>query len=336
MDKKEIDLIVLWRAVWAKRKRLLLYGLLGLGVGMVVAVSIPQQYAATIKLAIEDSPKSRSGSMGALAGMMGLNVDAAGGVDGINSDIYPEIIASTPFLMELADLRFAFEGDSITVAEFILEHQKKPWWSHVLSAPSTLWGAMFAQPDTTTVRFNRDKQQAFRYVLASKIVAGPDKKTGVYTVVVTTQNRAATTVLSEHMVDVLQDYMTRYKTGKARLDLEGKQKMYAEAKQAYYAADSLYALAVDRNRNLISESARIKLERLKNEQTLAYSIYQQLATQVETAKLKLQEDTPIATVIEPVYTPHQPVSPNKTMIIVGFMLVFVLVGAGVYVVKAIK
>ncbi len=67
-EEMEIDLLELAMTLWKKRKKLAVWSACGAVFGLVVAFSIPKEYATSVKLAPEvaDS-KGGGGSLGALA-----------------------------------------------------------------------------------------------------------------------------------------------------------------------------------------------------------------------------------------------------------------------------
>lgn len=62
-----------------------------------------------------------------------------------------------------------------------------------------------------------------------------------------------------------------------------------------------------------------------NEMNLAYNVYNQLAQQLQMSKAKVQEITPVYTVVQPATVPLKPAKPNKIMILIGFIF---LAGVG--------
>lgn len=72
-------------------------------------------------------------------------------------------------------------------------------------------------------------------------------------------------------------------------------------------------------------SVRTEQERLQNEMSLAYGVYNQVAQQLQMAKAKVQEITPVYTVVQPATVPLKPAKPNKIMILIGFVF---LAGVG--------
>ncbi|MEG1934714.1 MAG: hypothetical protein RR141_01875 [Rikenellaceae bacterium] len=178
-------------------------------------------------------------------------------------------------------------------------------------------------------------QLAYIGSLKKLIKMETDKKTNVISIKVTMQDPLIAAVIADSLVAKLQLYMTDYRTSKARADLKNNEIMLLEAKDKYYKLDSAYATAQDRNRNLAMKSAQVMLERLSNEKDLAFSIYQQIATQVEMGRIKVQEDTPIATIIEPTSVSLSAASPNKKIIMIAFLFLGVFAAVGIITVKFI-
>ena len=117
----------------------------------------------------------------------------------------------------------------------------------------------------------------------------------------------------------LQTYVTDYRTNKARNDLKFTQQLYDEAQHDYYAAQQRYARYMDANQNVVRRAVRTEQERLQNEMTLAYNIYNQMAQQLQVAKAKVQESTPVYAVVQPASVPLEAAKPSKTMVLAGFV-----------------
>lgn len=74
---------------------------------------------------------------------------------------------------------------------------------------------------------------------------------------------------------------------------------------------------MDQNQALSRKSFRTEQERLQNEMSLAYSLYNQTAQQLQLARAKVQESTPVYAVVQPATVPLKPSKPSKIMILVG-------------------
>ena len=64
---------------------------------------------------------------------------------------------------------------------------------------------------------------------------------------------------------------------------------------------------------------------MKNEMTLTFNVYNTLAQKLEQDKLRVQEETPVYTVIEPATVPLKASSPKKALILVGFVFLALFV-----------
>lgn len=341
--EKEIDLIELLRAVWAQKRKLCKWGAVGLVAGIVIAVSIPKEYKTVVQIAPEGTVQEGQGQMSGIAAMMGVNIGGAA-TAGVTEKIYPEIVKSTPFLLEFANIEVQNKDkQKMSLFNYLDTGQKAAWWSYVISAPMDAIGwtrGLFSEDKSEKIAidsidmFNLSEElRNFAGTLSSRIQVEADKKTSIYKVSAKMQDPLISAVVADSLVSKLQRYMTSYRTSKARADLEMNQKMLDEAQQQYYAADEIYASSVDKNQNLIMQSAKVKVERLKNERDLAFTVYEQLATQVEMSKVKLQEETIIATIIEPASVPLLPDSPNKKLIVIAFAFLAVFAAMGAVVVK---
>lgn len=103
---------------------------------------------------------------------------------------------------------------------------------------------------------------------------------------------------------------------------------FEESKGQYFNAQKRYAIFVDQNKNIVKESVKIEQDRLDNEMNLAFGVYNATAQQLETAKLKVQEQTPCVTVIEPASVPLRKSKPRKMNILFGFIFLGIVGSAG--------
>lgn len=334
-EEQEIDLIELAKKVWAERK--LVFKACGYAalIGLVVAFSIPREYSTSVTLAPESTGKTSGGSMGALDAMVGINMGSSVGEDALYPDLYPDIVSSTPFLTELFDVKVKDDKEKVdtTLYVYLDEHQRAPWWGAIISAPFKVLGwtiSLFKDDEVegtgTLDPFRLTKDEAdIAEALSKRIAVSVDKKTGVTTLTVTMQDPLISASLTDTVMHRLQNYITEYRTNKARHDLAFTEKLYTEAKANYTDAQSKYASFVDANQNIILLSYRAEQERLQNEMSLAYNVYTQVAQQLQMAKAKVQEITPVYTVVQPATVPLRPSKPSKPMILIGFVF---LAGVG--------
>lgn len=328
-DEQEIDLLELAMKLWDQKKKICIWCLAGAIIGIIIAFSIPREYTTDVKLAPELGNNQKiSGGLGAMAAMVGLNGNAQSGSDAVNPTLYPDVVSSVPFLVGLFNVPVDdIEGDKkITLQEYMEDEIRSPWWSAIISLPFKLIEAMTSSDDdeadpnkpTDTFRLTKQEDKIVK-ALQERISASVDTKTAVITISVMMQDPLISAIIADTVVNRLQEYITDYRTNKARKDLAYAELLNKEAQDNYYKAQQKYADYLDRNNGVILHSAQTTRERLQNEATLAFNLYNQTAQQVQMAKAKVQENTPVYAIVTPPTVPMKPSAPRKVLILVGFV-----------------
>lgn len=328
--------------IWNCKRMILRNAFYGLVVGVIIAFSIPKEYLTTVRMASESSSLNASGNVGALAAMAGFNLPNST-KDGLTPLLYPDIVSSTPFLEEFKDL-YVIELnalDSIPLYSYLIENQKIAWWFYVIKSPFMLIDvfkeAMFKKDSDDTwnsFHLNSD-QKNFLDILSERIIVTEDKVTGVISLSVKMQDPMVSAVLADSSVRKLQKYMINYKTEKSRIDLKYSEKLLNEATIRYNNAKIQLARFLDTNKNIVLASHLVEKENLENEVSLSFSVYSNLAQQVELAKAKVQQDTPVLTILEPSIVPLKAFSPNKIVVVLSCLFLFVVATLGYIIIRDI-
>lgn len=337
--EQEIDLLELLQKLWAGRRLILKWCAVGAIVGLVIAFSIPKEYTTTVKLAPEiQGNKSNLGGLGSLASMAGINMGSMNSTDAVYPELYPDIVQSIPFMTALFDVQLTdAEGEqSWPVSKYVSEELRSPWWSTVLGFPFKVLGwfkELFTQDEPATndrvdpFRLTKEEDEIVK-ALQGRITASVDTKTQIVSLSVTMQDPLVSAMLTDTVMRNLQNYITEYRTNKARNDLAFTQHLFDEAQKKYYEAQQRYAQYVDQNQGIVRRSFRTEQERLQNEMDLAFNLYNQTAQQLQMAKAKVQESTPVYAVVQPATVPLKASKPSKLIIIVGFVFLAGIVAAG--------
>ena len=171
--------------------------------------------------------------------------------------------------------------------------------------------------------FHLTAQQMGQVGAVKGIIKIGSGKTGMTTVSVSVQDPLVAAMMVDTVLVKLQKYITTYKTTKAQEDCNSLEQLFKQRKEEYYAAQEKYAIFSDANQGVIKQSVRIEQERLQNEQNLAFQLYSQVATQLELAKAKLQEEKPYFAILEPARVPLYPSGTSKKIIIAGLIFLAV-------------
>lgn len=333
--KQEVDVIDVLRKLWCGRLFLIRWGVVGIVVGLVIAFSIPKEYTTVVKLAPElNNGQSALRGLSAMASMAGVELGDGASADAVSPELYPEIVQSVPFMTELFDVVVTdCSGNTVlSVADYVEDALREPWWSWLMKWPKQAVGwcvGLFAKEqaarectDGTKVDpfFLTDTQNRVVQQLQDRVRVSVDTKTQVVSLSVTMQDPLVSATLTDTVVRNLQDYVTQYRTNKARHDLEFTQQLYDEARQSYYASQQRYARYMDRNQGVVRRTSRTEQERLSNEAALAFELYNQMAQQLQLARAKVQEMTPVYVVLQPATVPLRASKPSKILILIGCVM----------------
>ena len=156
-----------------------------------------------------------------------------------------------------------------------------------------------------------------------KVVCDVDKKTMVITINVTDQDPLIAATMADSVQRRLQNFITDYRTKKAKVDLEYSRKLFKEAKARYDKARQLYANFSDANQDIVLESVRSKQTDLENEMQLQFNNYNMIAQQLQMAEAKVQEETPAFTTLQSATVPIKKSGPARSkMVLILLFLAF--------------
>lgn len=339
--KPEIDWQRLIQKIKSSRKLILIVCGIGTVIGIVIGSGIPKEYTASIFLVPESSRRSTSAGISVLSDMVDADMNSSSSTerDAIYSVLYPDIIKSTPFLVRLFEVKVRELKDSsaIPLSQYLKERQKSPWWSAITSAPSRLmgWGISLFSEKSKKEEASREidifrltrEEAGMAGAVASRIGIDIQKMSirRSVTISVTMQDPLVATIVADTVLAHLKEYVTAYRTGKARRILKYTEELRKEAQAEFRAAQKKYTRYADANRGLARMASRAELARLQNEMKLALSAYNRTELQVQAAQARVEKVTPVLAVIQPAIVPLAPSKPRKMIILLECVL---LAGAG--------
>lgn len=335
-ENQEIDLIALFRKLYINRKNI--YKAVGIGIaaGIIIGFSLPRTYQVDVNLSPE-SGVSATGGLSGIASMFGLGSASAGfGEDALTFNMFPEIVKTNPFALEMLQIPIQTQkGDSIILYDY-LDTEKKSWWGYAMGAPGMLIGgikSLFKEEQKDSIKaidpFRLTPEQSGRIGMLKKILeVKTDKKNNMTKVTVSLQDPLAAAIVADSAVHKLQEYITDYRTRKAKQDYDFQLSLCKQYKKEYFEAQQKYAKFADANRNVILQAVTSEKDRLQKNLSLAEQIYSQSMGQLQVLRGKVQEAKPVFAVVEPATVPLAPASPKKMLIIIAFaFLAFVLESA---------
>ncbi len=332
-----IDLRVVMSKIWKNRK--LFYKTLPIAfvLSCVYIFSIPRYYTSDVKLAPELDNGIGGGTLGDIASSLGFDISTAQTSDAISPLLYPDLMEDNKFVTNLFNIQVTNKDGDIkdSYYNYLKKHQKKAWWMYPIG-----WiKKMFSEDDNGQGAKGKldpyhlsKKDDNIAKKIRDNIKLSIDKKTGVITINATDQDPIICKTLGDSIMTRLQDFITDYRTNKARIDVEYYKKLTAETKQEYEKARQRYGSYADANMDIVLESYRSKRDDLENDMQLKFNAYSTMNTQLQAAMAKVQERTPAFTVVKGAAVPVKPAGP-KRMIFVAGMLILTFIGTAFYLVR---
>lgn len=343
----EIDLIELIQFVWSKRVSILKIVTLFMILGLLFAITARVEYEASCKLLPESEEMNTPnlGGLSGLAGMAGIDLNSISSSGVMSPEMYPELVKSTPFIFSLLNQPIPFEKLDTTLTslvyfkDYIKVTPLEYIGEYTIGLPGNIKSLFRDDKETVAsnygfVRFTKQDWDLIE-VLSDRIYINVDETTGAIIIRSEMPDPVAAAVIANNLVNELTIKITNYKIEKAQQNLDFTLNRFEEAKSEYNSKQNNLARFTDRNRNITNPIVQIEKERLQNELDVAFEVYKSLATQLEQAKIKVEEKTPIFTVLEPIKIPVEKSKPKRILILVISAIVGGFVSIIIFLTKAI-
>lgn len=328
---KQIDVLAIAKEMKKHKKQYLIALPVTFVLSCLLILCVPRYYTSTAKLAPEISSFSSS-SLGDIASSFGFDIggNSANG-DAIFPELYPELIESNDFMVGMFDVKVKSKDGSIntTYYDYLATKRQTPWWTKAYNSVKQL----FDTPDSTPVSKNGKvnpfqltrRQDQIARLMSKNIKCDIDKKNYVISITVEDQDPLICATLADTVQTKLQDFITAYRTKKAKKDLEYYKKLSSDAKSKYERIRQLYGSYSDANQDVVLESYRLKANDMENEMQLLYNTYTSLQAQVQQAQAKLLMQTPAFTTLQSASVPLKPAGPKRMLFVLGMTFIAFIV-----------
>ncbi len=316
-------------------------------ISCLIVLPKPRYYTSSVMLAPEVVNEDAAGGLASLASSFGFNIGGAAS-DAIYPMLYPDLFESPQFIFELLKIRVAFtteEGVSMETDyyTYLKKYQKQNWLTKPFLTLIAKIKSLIS-PDKVGIAVDRadllnpytltKKDFEIIEMVGEMIVCSVDKKTDVTTITVIDQDPLLSALMADSVRCQLQRYITDLRTAKARKDVAYYQALVDSTYREYEAAVALYAGYADAHQSSQRQIYKTEVEKLENDARIKYETYNSMMVQLTASKAKLQDKTPVFTVLKTAVAPVKPAGP-KRMIFVAVMLFLTFVGTTLYVLRDI-
>lgn len=342
---KEMNYLELIRKTFSYKRRLLIFTLAGLILGILIAFTSPKEYTSSSLVILEELDRGgQLGQMGALAGLAGISLPQMQDEQTVlSSELFPDVIHSRDFLLGIMKESFYFhtKGKEMTLEEYYMDEKPgnivKKTVSFILSIPARIIGLFSSEEVVVTDdQSGNDEAAVVPYVsvssseiftmnqLKERILI--DNKMKLIELEVTMPEALIAAKVNAMVFKKLIEYTTEYKTAKQKVSLEFIEERVKESEDKFLQAQMKLASYRDSNQGIVSRRAMTKEEQLEFEFDIAFNIYNSMKQELEQAAIQLKKDTPIFTVMEKASIPLGPSKPNKPLILIFCLFLGFLIG----------
>ena len=335
-EEKEITLIDLinklkgaFSFLWQKKKVLLIVGAFGGILGLFYAVLKPVEYNSEVTFIVESPSKSGGlGSLGGLASTFGIG-GLSGGDGGLFDNqtnlmkyLKSETILESVLLSEL-------EHSGKTFAQWFLQTYE---WKKKWSDSKILSGINFKLGEDRA-NFSLEKDSVLHSIsqnLNEMIeIIKPEKEGSIISIKVSTRNDSLSKFLPERLISVVAERYIEMKTRLSQQNVNVLQIQTDSVRNVLY--NSLHASAMSSDEvfglNPAMAVRRVQANKEQIDVQASTILLGELIKNLELAKMKLKDQTPLIEIIDSTRFPLEKTKPGKIKFTILFGLLFGFVAA---------
>lgn len=323
MEEVRIDIKALFKTIWTERITIIAITVIFVIIGGLYSFYVREEFETHGKILPELQGKGTSNlsQFAGIASLAGIDLNSLGGgsVDAVRPDLYPNVITSTLFYLELFKIKVhTRENKEMTFERYYhisIEKGKEPNEKLLKKYPVKEEGIILVN------RLNEIRLKELR----ERITANIDKKSGVISIYSKMPDPVVAAEVTNFAMKYLMNYVKNYRTEKLRQDVDYLEVQVSNSRGKFYSTQEKKARYTDQFQDMRLQAADVHRERIESEYRLSSSFYNELLKKYEEAKFKLHQETPVFQVLEPPVVPVKKTEPRRIIIIVtSFFL-----GAGV-------
>ena len=325
---KEFNLRLVFDVIKHEKKTFLKVLAIAFVLSSFIILCVPRYYRCSVMLAPELGTDLSAGGLSSLASSFGISLGSGAGSDAIYPDLYPDLMESKDFQTSLFSVRVkTLDGEVDTdYYTYLRKHQKSVWWNYPKRALGRLLKKLKKKEPVYSDGSGKlnpfalsEDETTVAEAIGKNVTCHIDTKTYTITITVEDQDRLVCATLADTVRVKLQQFITQYRTNKARIDMEYYKQLADAAKEEYEQARHTYSEFCDANHDVVLFSYQTEIENLSNDMQLKFNTYSAMNTQYEAAKAKVQERTPAFTIVQGATVPLKPAGPRRMLFVLGVL-----------------
>ena len=338
-DEDSIDVTDIIKKIWHERILISKAVISFFIVGCFVALFSPVVYTSetTFVPQVSGDDMSSNNKLGSLASLAGIELNATK----VTSDsylsplVYSNIIDSEEFSLKLLSAGLiSSNSEKLTIREYLLSNESLFSFNPISFIKKYTVG-LFLNKETEEIdnnilnnyNFISELDYSLINKLRKKFMIELNEKEGFVKVLATDKNAFISTQIVEEVTKSLQSKIIEIRTNKVRERLEFSKKQYDLKQAEFNLLVNKLAEFKDSNKNISTAIFLSELQKLESEYQLQQNILINLASVYNNNKIKLNKDTPIFSVIDEVSIPKQRTKPKRTIIVIAYVFLGLILSA---------
>lgn len=317
-----------WRIYLMKKwKIIVLFGILGAGIGFAYASMQKVEYIAQLTFVMEDSKSNALGGYAGLATQFGIDLGGSSNSGIFSGENLLEFMKSRLMVEKTLLSPVNFNGKEQSLAEFYISiyNLRKGW-----NTNPTLRNIQFPiNPDRTKFSIKQDSILGTLYtkMITQHIsVVKPDKKLSFVSVTCKSTSDLFSKLFTERLVKEAIDFYVQAKTKRSKSSVD---KLQAKADSLVLLLDrKTYSMAAseDLNLNPARSVARVGTELVMRDKVVLQTMYAEVVKNLELSRMAMAQETPIIQIVDEPILPLKKIKQSRLIgLIVGGVVAGLLV-----------
>lgn len=317
-------------------------------IGFIYSVAAPVEYTTSSKVIREvgEGGLGLPPSLSSLSGGFGIDL---GGMrnEGLSPDAVPEILSSREVRLNVARDTISAPGSSqrMTLVEYvnrdpgvgslILDYTVKlPITLYQLTKTEDAASDMVVQSDSSVIYMTEEEVRTLKW-LAEQINSSIDAQNGIMSIYARAESPQLSVALMRSVINHLTSRVREIQTVKTRRNLVYIRDRFEEAEQELRKQENRLASFLESNKGRTTPTLRFQENRFQRQVRFAEQIYSNLQEQLTRAKLTLERQKPVLTIVEAPSLPNRPTSPRRALIVVLSLILGGIAGVSIVVFEAL-
>jgi len=304
---------------------------------IIISFTWQDEYTSSVKLIVEEQSASKPsdilGDFGGLASIIGVDINSS---SNLSSALIPDLILTNELAISVLqrEIDFPVEG-KMRLIDYYKNYYKKPLFDQLVSFAYKIKSLILPKKDIEYTIENKNirtislEDAYYHEDFKSRIVFVLNEN-GLIQLTFYFDNQFVSAQILEILTDEIKSFIINNKTFKQKENLMFLEKNYFDFKEQYL--NSLNALSKFNENNRYIASSFVETERKLLEQDInfKFQLYSTASSQYEEAKVLLQKETPVFSLLEPIKVPLEKSFPKRislifTSLIGSFFFIYALI-----------